>query len=125
METVKEISKCTWCTVQQVETDYSWALMDSVLMSFNRETISAYLERAHIVIEIQKIHSDLHKFTVLHLCSAHIVKAVSQGFGKRMQDKGLKEYVTYCFAILLNSTSMDEALRVFQHVCTFHFNGGS
>ena len=67
--------------------------------------------------EIQKTNSDLHKFSVLHLCSAHIVKAVSQGFGKRTQDKGLKEYATYCFALLLNSTSMGEALPVFQHMC--------
>ena len=117
METLRKVSKCTSRRVQQVETDYSWALMDSVLLSFNKETISAYLERAHEVIAIQKTNSDLHKFSVLHLCSAHIVKAVSQGFGKRTQDKGLKEYATYCFALLLNSTSMGEALPVFQHMC--------
>lgn len=37
-------------------------------------------------------------FTVLHLCSAHIIKAVSQGIGRKTSDKGLKDFATFVFA---------------------------
>lgn len=53
-------------------------------------------------------------FTVLHLCSSHIIKAVTQSFSKQTGDNAVKEYATYCFGLLLNSTTLQEALNLFQ-----------
>ena len=115
MEFNRRLSHITGRKIAQIETDYSWALMNSVLISFNHEDVSAYLCRAFEIVSGQlKV---IPKFTVLHLCSAHILKAVSQAFGRTTSDRGIKEYATYSFAYLLNCTSLPEALEVFYHMC--------
>lgn len=63
---------------------------------------------------MNKANSGDLQFTVLHLCSSHIVKAVCQAFSKKTDNKALKEYATYCFALLLNSTHLEEATAVFE-----------
>ncbi|XP_060780100.1 uncharacterized protein LOC132888110 isoform X2 [Neoarius graeffei] len=113
MEFFRRMRQMTGRRVAQMETDYSWALINSVLLACNHEDISGYLDRTFsIVIGTGK----QTPFIVLHLCSAHILKAVSQSFGRQTSDKGLKEYATYCFAFLLNCTTMQEALEVFYHM---------
>lgn len=50
----------------------------------------------------------------IHLCPAHIIKAVTQGFSKETGDYAVKEYATYCFDLLLNSTTLEEEHNLFQ-----------
>ena len=57
-------------------------------------------------------------FTVLHICSAHVLKAVAQSIGRKTADKGLKDFATFAFARLQNSTSMTTALQIFRLLCT-------
>lgn len=117
METLRKVSRCTVHKIRQVETDYSWALINSVLLAFNKESVTTYLIRAHTIIRKQMGKKELDSFTVLHLCSAHILKAVCNGFGRRTNDKGLQQYATYCFAALINCTNMAEALDIFLYMC--------
>lgn len=85
MEFKRKLSYTTKRRIRQVETDYSWTLINSVLLSFNKENISVYLTRAFEIVSGQTEQSP--NFTVLHLCSAYIVKAVSQAFGKKTGDR--------------------------------------
>lgn len=39
METLRALGQITSCQVHQVETDFSWGLMSSVLLAFNKENI--------------------------------------------------------------------------------------
>ncbi|KAL0148728.1 hypothetical protein M9458_055906, partial [Cirrhinus mrigala] len=114
LETLRKLGQITSCHVHQVETDYSWALIGSVRLAFNKETAGAYLERTHRIVSNSCLQSvDLQNFTVLHLCSSHILKAVCQSFARKTNNKALKEYATYCFALLINSSSLEEATDVF------------
>ncbi len=56
-------------------------------------------------------------FKVLHICSAHIIKAVSQSIGRKTSVKGLKEFATFAFARLQNSTPLTTALKIFHSLC--------
>lgn len=112
-----DISTCTTKRVQHVETDYSWALIHSVLFAFNGDTIHAYLNRAMKVCQGKLKYTELQMFTVLHLCSAHVIKAVSQAISKKTTDKGLRDFATFSFAILQNSTTLSVARNVFKHMC--------
>lgn len=96
-------------------------MIGSVFLSFNKESITSYLNRAHSIVSLEE-KEDCEDFTVLHLCSAHILKAVGQGFGKKTINNGLKEIATFCFALFLNITSFFEALDVFRHVCVCFSN---
>lgn len=115
MEFKRKLSYTTKRRIRQVETDYSRALINSVLLSFNKENISVYLTRAFEMVSGQT--ERIPSFTVLHLGSAHIMKAVSPAFGKKTGDRGTQEYATFSFAFLLNCTSMQVAIGVFYHMC--------
>ncbi|XP_030590058.1 uncharacterized protein LOC115783395 [Archocentrus centrarchus] len=115
MEFKRKLSHKTKIQISQVETDYSWALINSVLISFNKEDISVYLARAFNIVHGRT--TGMTNFTVLHLCSAHIVKAVTQAFGRKTSDRGIQEYATFCFAYLLNCQSMQLAIEVFYNMC--------
>ncbi|XDV39447.1 hypothetical protein PO909_008694 [Leuciscus waleckii] len=114
METLRQLGQITTRKVHQVETDFSWALIGSVLLAFNKESVSSYLNRAHLIVSQKVKSADAFNFTVLHLCSSHIIKAVTQGFAKKTGEYAVKEYATYCFGLLLNSTTLQEALNHFQ-----------
>lgn len=90
-------------TIHQVETDCSWALMLGVLQAFNKEKITSYLERAFDICTGKRSQDDIKPFTVLHICSAHILKAVRQAISKQSDDQGLRDFVTFAFARLHNA----------------------
>ena len=90
------LCKFTRRNVGYVETDFSWALIQAVLTAFNRESIMAYLERSFAVCHGRQ---EWKSFTIIHLCSAHILKAVSQIIGKNVTDKGHKEFLTFVLCV--------------------------
>lgn len=88
--------------------------MNSVLLAFNTENMTTYLKRSYAIVHGSAQSSKT--FTVLHLCAAHVLKAVSQGIGQKAGDKSVKEYATYCFAALQTS-SIHTAVTLFYHIC--------
>ncbi|KAF3837194.1 hypothetical protein F7725_004658 [Dissostichus mawsoni] len=118
MQFLRKLSQYTKIKVHQVETDYSWALLQSVLLSFNKESIVSYLDRAFAICSKLKSWKEIRMLTVLHICSAHVLKAVAQSIGRKTADKGLKEFATFAFARLQNATSMTTALKIFRSLCT-------
>lgn len=101
--------------VNQVETDYVWALIQGVLLSFNKHDISTYLAESYNLIKGNSTITAFQKITNIHLCSAHIIKAVHGAIGQKMSDKGLKEFATQCVAKLINSTSLKRGLDIFKN----------
>jgi len=49
-----KLSTYTTIKIHCVETDYSWSLMQAVLLSFNKESLLAYLESVHVICQNQK-----------------------------------------------------------------------
>ncbi|KAF3844719.1 hypothetical protein F7725_007882, partial [Dissostichus mawsoni] len=93
-------------------------MLQSVLLSFNKERIVSYLDRAFAICSKLKSWKEIRMLTVLHICSAHVLKAVAQSIGRKTVDKGLKEFETFAFARLQNATSMTTALKIFRSLCT-------
>ncbi|KAK9961941.1 hypothetical protein ABG768_007335 [Culter alburnus] len=116
-QTVTKIRKLTLYNIHQVETDYSWALIQSVLLSFNKQDINTYLMESYNVVKGNNTMTEFRRLTVLHLCSAHIIKAVQGAIGRKTTDKGLKEFATHCVAQLMNTTSLQRALDIFKCMC--------
>ena len=83
------------------------AIIQAVLTAFNRESIMAYLDRSFAVCHGRQ---EWKSFTIIHLCSAHILKAVSQIIGKNVTDKSYKEFLIFLFARLQNSQTLQEAV---------------
>ncbi|XP_048017998.1 uncharacterized protein LOC125249699 [Megalobrama amblycephala] len=117
MQFTFDLSKYTQIKIHQVETDYSWALIKSVMLAFNNEHISAYLNRAYDFCTNKKSVDEMKSCTVLHICSAHILQAVRQAISRQTDDKGLRDFATYAFARLQNASNMTESRMVFRALC--------
>ncbi|MES9883988.1 MAG: hypothetical protein ABW185_24340 [Sedimenticola sp.] len=98
--------------VKQVETDYSYALMQASLATFNHVTIKEYLVKCMDIIKCGELPQD---FTVLHLCGRHMIR----DYMRHLQNikKPIRKFVYMAFAALQNVTSLQEALRVYTDVC--------
>ncbi|XP_024123814.2 uncharacterized protein LOC112143836 [Oryzias melastigma] len=116
MQFHRKLASCSKRRVSKVETDYSWALINSALLAFNKEDVVAYLKRAFDMTTCQ-IKKNRPAFTVVHLCSAHIIKAVRNAISKLCRDKGITNFITHCFAHLMNTTSITHACAVFYNMC--------
>lgn len=105
------LAKYTTHRVNQIEKDFSWALMQATLLAFNRESVDAYLARTFSIINRQKRWDEIKSTTIL--CSAHIIKAVSNTVSHRTDDPGLREFVTFVFARIQNTVSLQSGQDIF------------
>jgi GGDEF domain-containing protein len=105
---------------------YRWALIQAVLLALNKEIIDAYLKRTFYIIQRQQKWVNIKHFTVLYLCSAHIIKGVNCSIGRKTNDKSLREFSTFIFERLQNTIDLKTACRIFRHFCiallTEHLN---
>ena len=85
--------------VRQMEADFRWVMIGSILLSFNKESIT-YLNRAHSIVSLEE-KEDCKDLTVLHL-----------GFGKTI-DNGLRVY--NFFLCLVAQQHLFEALCFSNH----------
>lgn len=92
MQFTLHLSRHTQIHIQQAETDYSWALMQRVLLAFNKENVHSYLDRTYAICQGQHLYEESKGFTVLHICSAHVLKAVRKVMLRQTDDKGLVEF---------------------------------
>lgn len=70
LQFLHQIQQLTGLKISHVETDFSWALLQAVLLAFNREDIFAYLRRCFAITQGKRKLKTIKKYTVLHLCAA-------------------------------------------------------
>ncbi len=114
---VHSVSKLTSVRVHRIEIDFSWALIQSVLVSFNKENVDTFLDRAHKICHFQLQRKDVKRFTVVHICAAHMVKTFSNAARKHTTDKGLHNFAVFCFALFKNSITLHQAKAIFLQMC--------
>ena len=104
--------------VRKVETDYSFALMQSVLKTFNTTTLKRYIKECfHVIVSENRTEMN---FTCLHLCSAHMIKDFTRSMGTYKVDKiekKTKHLMIKLFALLQNTSSLDDAREIYKHAC--------
>ncbi|XP_021353616.1 uncharacterized protein LOC110450426 [Mizuhopecten yessoensis] len=107
----------SWPIVQprRIEVDFSWSLINSVLVVCNQENITAYLSRAWEIATEPKKDT---KFTKIHLCSAHLIKRVRDRLSHTTSDKGLADFCAFAFALLQNSFELGQAKSIYVSLCT-------
>ena len=96
--------------------DFSAALINSVLASFNTENIHNYLRRCYNTLNRVYNIKQLRNMTFLRLCCAHAMKAFSRSlFALKVSTKTHSHLMTF-FAILLNSTDFEGAFNLYKHI---------
>ena len=62
--------------IDQIEMDYSWAIMHSTCLAFNKLSTALYLCKCWKIVS-DKTSTKINIPTILHLCSAHIMHQIS------------------------------------------------
>ncbi len=103
----------------QVETDYSWAIIQATLSAFNKEDCQGYLKRVWDLVHGKS--NSCKGYTYLHLCAAHALTDAARHAVEVSNDKGLRQFFLYCFGLLQTSSSLEEAVAIFRDMCqVFH-----
>ncbi len=100
---------------RQIETDYSWAMIQAVLSACNKEDCQTYLTRVWNIVH--GTSSQWKGYTYVHICAAHVLKDVAKHAVKICPDKGLRQFFLYCFGLLQTSSHLNEALTIFADMC--------
>ena len=96
--------------------DFSAALINSVLASFNVENVHSYLRRRFNTLDRVYDTRQLRSMTFLRLCCAHVMKAFSRNLFKLNVPKQTHHDLMLLFAILLNTTELDGAFILFAQI---------
>ena len=97
----------------RIETDFSWALIHSALLSTNSMDIHTYLR-----ICFSFVHGQREKnFTTVHLCATHMLKTVRDTVKDLTKDKSMRELTLRLFALMQNTVTIEEAVALWRIWC--------
>lgn len=78
MQFLFRLSKYISLQINRIEIDYSWPMIQTVLLVFNKESVPAYLQRSYPICQKQIKWPEIKTKSVLHLCAVHIIKCAFQ-----------------------------------------------
>ncbi|CAF1436149.1 unnamed protein product [Didymodactylos carnosus] len=105
-----------------IVTDFSAALINSVLASFNVEKIHNHLRRCYNTLDRAYDTKQLRNMTFVRLCCCHAMKAFSRSLFKLDISKETRHYLMSLFAILLNSTDVEGAFDLYEQIMNIYGN---
>ncbi|CAF0888839.1 unnamed protein product [Brachionus calyciflorus] len=123
-EILKENNKGTESSIAPIiVTDFSWALMNSVLNVFNNMDMNEYLEWCFKKIFGESDNEERCAVgTRLYLCSTHFLKSLVRKVKKFNLELKFKNLFIFCFALLQNSVSIQYFLNILINVHNVYLN---
>lgn len=106
--------RCKTARPSFVVIDFSAALLNSVLGSFNTETVRGNLRRCFNTLNFAYDSAQLHDMTFVRLCCSHVMKAFSRSLAKVEKSKEARRRIMTLFAVLLNCYNMDGAFDLYE-----------
>jgi hypothetical protein len=103
---------------RHIVTDFSYAILNSVLDAFNHQTLKKYL---HYCFELMKgTHPDavVRHTTHLALCIAHMFKALSNRLKSMENNRFRRRKVLVLLAVMTTTVTLEQASLMYKHVYT-------
>ena len=88
--------------------DFSAALMNSILQSFNGENIISHLNRCWNVISGKYNKIELRSLSFIHLCCCHVIHAIARSLSEARIDKQIRKGLLHIFALILCSNDLKQ-----------------
>ncbi|CAF1118318.1 unnamed protein product [Rotaria sordida] len=88
--------------------DFSAAIMNAVLQTFNTETINIHLNRCWNVIQGQYNAKQLRSLSFIHLCCCHVIHAIARSLTTAHVDKKTRRATLHIFAFILCSNDIEQ-----------------
>lgn len=96
--------------------DFSPAILNSALASFNVETVHSHLRRCRNTLDGAYSKSQLKEMTFIRLCCAHVLKAFARSLHKLESSREARHKIMSLFVTLLNTNNVDGAFDLYQHI---------
>jgi hypothetical protein len=101
---------------KRVITDFSYAMMNATLDGFNSMTLISYLGFAFQMLNANTTSEQASNTTLLFLCGAHMMKAMSMKLTRRNVDKSKRKVTLVFYASLQYSASLLQAGKIYADV---------
>lgn len=88
--------------------DFSAALMNSILQSFNVENINAHLNRCWNVICGRYSSAELQSLSFIHFCCCHVIHAMARSLTAARIEKSIRRGILHIFACILCGDNMKQ-----------------
>lgn len=102
--------------------DFSPALLNSVLASFNIENVHSHLRRCSNTLDGAYNKSQLKDMTFVRLCCSHVVKAFSRSLHNLESSREARFKIISLFVILLNVNNLHGAYDLYEHIINIYAN---
>lgn len=100
--------------------DFSPAILNSVLASFNIETVHSHLRRCRNTLDGAYSKTQLKNMTFVRLCCSHVMKAFSRSLSKLISAREARRNIMSLFVILLNTNNINGAYDLYQHIMNIY-----
>ena len=77
-----------------IVTDFSWALINAVIRSFNNTTFSVYINWCSNILIDKQIFKVNFIPTIIFLCYSHFIKMIAKKINKKLTIKFIKSHYT-------------------------------
>ena len=96
--------------------DFSPALLNSILLSFNETNIKSYLRWCYNAVHKNYTSEQLSSVSVVRFCCAHVMHAFARSVAKLKLDKDIRAKAIMAFAILLNGNEFDQIYELISSI---------
>ena len=100
--------------------DFSPAILNSALASFNVETVHSHLRRCRNTLDGAYSKTQLKGMTFIRLCCSHVLKAFARSLHKLERSREARHKVMSLFVTLLNTNNVDGAFDLYQHIMNIY-----
>ena len=102
---------------RKIEIDFSWDMIHGIVNGINNESITSYLRRCWSIINCNEPKEAIKQFTYVHICSAHYMHIMAVNLARMKVTKDVKEFAMHTIALLVDSTSLQNATKTFRDMC--------
>jgi hypothetical protein len=115
---VRQINNGKVVKPRYIVTDFSYAIINACLQSFNNLSLLSYLRRCFNILQVKVTQHEISSITFIVLCHAHIMKTVSMSVSRAESDTAKRKKILVLFSALSRTTDLTSAKATYNMMHT-------
>lgn len=116
MHALKERTGCKGIIINKIEVDFSLASIQAIMKSCNDTNLSNHLKYLYDLVQKANYKNNSPNFTVAHICSVHIHRAVARKLHRMTRDREVHQVAKMFLAQLIHSDTLQFAEAIFTNM---------
>lgn len=111
---IKQRTSCKRKVICKIEVDFAMASIQAIMRSCNDTTLSNHLTVLYELIKIPNYQLNVPSFIVVHICSVHILRALSRKLHQLTRSRDIHQIAKMFISQLITACDMEKADRIFR-----------